>query len=221
MQDDDGLITEKEFVEGFLRLQSGIPEDSLSELLEISEGEEHLDYKDVMRLLDISDLKTAIKMPPSHRNEKGHIEVVASREKYFGEQIRKYNTGKEGNNMDFMVARSQEFAMELYEARVASLQRFVAMTVMFHQMGHRVQKFFSHISLGLLAYRMDRTQSILRIATTASPISGSDVKEQMRRLRLMKQIQHAVHVISVAYLNHKAKNKERRLEHLERQLKNA
>ena len=91
------------------------------------------------------------------------------------------------------------------------------MSVMFHQMGHRVQKFFANISFGFLSYRMDRTHSILRVATTASPISGSDVKEQMRRLHLLRRIHHSVHVISVAYLNYKSKSKTGRLKDPEEQ----
>jgi hypothetical protein len=43
---------------------------------------------------------------------------------------------------------------------------------------------------------MDRTHSILRIATTACPVSGSDLREQMEALKLMDTIQRAVNVIS-------------------------
>lgn len=68
----------------------------------------------------------------------------------FGEELRKYNTGKANKDVDFMLASSQHFSQELYESRIASLQRFVAMIVMFHQMGRRVQNFFGHISFGLL-----------------------------------------------------------------------
>ena len=46
-----------------------------------------------------------------------------------------------------------ELRIQLYESRIASMQRFVAMTVMFHQMGDRVQSFFPKISFGLLGYR--------------------------------------------------------------------
>merc|ERR1712226_494393 len=107
--------------------------------------------------------------------------------------------------MDFMLARKQHLAQELYETRIASLQRFVAMTVMFHQMGKRVQEFFARYSFGLLGYRMDRTHSIMRIATTASPVSGADVRERMRHLQLLKKIQHSIHVISATYRNYRAK----------------
>jgi len=92
--------------------------------------------------------------------------------------------------------------MELYEGRIASMQRFVAMTVMFHEMGMRVQNFFPRISFGYLGYRMDRTHSIMRIATTASPVSGSDVRESIESLRLKHIIQKAVNTISSVYHDH-------------------
>lgn len=105
--------------------------------------------------------------------------------------------------------KSQTFAQELYESRIASLQRFVSMTVMFHQMGDRVEKFFSKNTFGLLGYRKDRTHSIMRIATTASPISGADVRDRKRALYLMKRIHHSVHVISNAWLEYKKDKDER------------
>jgi hypothetical protein len=98
---------------------------------------------------------------------------------------------------------SQDFSMELYESRIASMQRFVAMTVMFHQMGSRVQGFFPRMSFGLLGYRMDRTHSIMRIATTASPVSGADVRERMEVLLLIKTVKQAVATISRAWLRYR------------------
>lgn len=56
------------------------------------------------------------------------------------------------------------------------------------KMGMRVQSFFPKISFGLLGYRMDRTHSIMRIATTASPVSGADVRDRMVEIRLRSQI---------------------------------
>lgn len=165
-----------------------------------------LNVDEFFELLRISDLHSLVKLPPSNRDERGIIQVEASTEKYFGETLRKINAGKsETDVVDFMLARSQHFAQELYETRIASLQRFVAMTVMFHQMGKRVSDFFAKISFGLLGYRIDRTHSIMRIATTASPVSGADVRHRMRELQLLKKVQHSVHVISLAYLQYKAR----------------
>merc|ERR1739844_390668 len=95
------------------------------------------------------------------------------------------------------------------------MQRFVSMTVMFHQMGSQVESFFRRISFGLLGYRYDRTHSIMRIATTASPISGADVRERMRYIRALKTIHHSVHIISVAYIRYKKEKERRRLIELE------
>ena len=93
--------------------------------------------------------------------------------------------------------------MELYESRCASLQRFVAMCVIFHEMGSRVQAFFPSISLGFLGYRTDRTHSMLRIATTASPVSGADVRERIERLQSIHVIEHATKVISAAWYRYR------------------
>jgi len=70
----------------------------------------------------------------------------------------------------------------LYEGRMASLERFVSFVVIFHTMGKRVQDWWPSVSCGLLGYDMSRSHSIMRIATTASPVSGSDVRVKMIEL---------------------------------------
>jgi len=85
--------------------------------------------------------------------------------------------------------------MKLYEARIASLQRFVAMTVLFHQTGTRVQKFWRNVSFGYLGYRTDRTHSIMRIATTASPVSGAEVRDRRHFIALVTAFNYAVSTI--------------------------
>lgn len=107
---------------------------------------------------------------------------------------------------DLSLSESQRFGMELYEGRIASMQRFVAMTIMFHEMGMRVQRFFPRLSFGYLGYNMDRTHSIMRIATTASPVSGSDVRERIESLKLMHVIQKAVGSISTAWDRYRTDN---------------
>jgi len=89
--------------------------------------------------------------------------------------------------------------MELYEARIASLQRFVSMTVIFHQLARKVESFFGAISFGWWGYRIDRTHSILRVATTASPTSGAHVRKQMEVLKLMTNMNRAANVIAHAW----------------------
>lgn len=177
-------------------------EEALEYLKSVNVGE-RLDFHQFLQLAEHLELETFIKIPPSHVDARGNVQLEPSKEKYFGMKIRRYNAGSQGDQMDFALARSQEFAMELYESRVASLQRFVAMVVIFHEMGHRVQSFFRSISFGVWGYRMDRTHSIMRIATTASPVSGADVKKKMEHLQRVRKVRKAIDVISTAYLRYK------------------
>jgi len=209
-QDGDGFLSEHEFIEiAKQNLGLDASTEELSTLFKMYDSTEsnYLDYEEFLLLLKESALQ-GLKVPPSHRDDRGMIRIEPSTEKYFGESTRKINSGKSKKDVDFRTAQLQNFAQELYETRIASLQRFVAMTVMFHEMGFRVERFFRRISLGYLGYRMDRTHSIMRIATTASPVSGADVKEQMRNLYLLKRVQHSVQVISVAYLHYKERKKQ-------------
>jgi hypothetical protein len=45
----------------------------------------------------------------------------------------------------------------------------------------------------------------MRIASTASPVSGADVRQRMRQLQLLKKVHYSIHVISTAYLQYKAR----------------
>lgn len=139
-----------------------------------------------------------------NRDSRGLAQVMPSTEKYFGEELKKSAPKGVGA---FIMSQSQHLAMELYESRIASMQRFVAMTVMFHQMGLRVESFFPKISFGLLGYRKDRTHSIMRIATTASPVSGADVRARMMELHLRFKIQKAVNLVASHYKEWKRSGK--------------
>lgn len=79
---------------------------------------------------------------------------------------------------------------------------------MFHQMGNNVQGFFSKWSLGLLGYRMDRTHSILRIATTASPVSGADIRERCEALALRSKVQNSLQIITSSWRRYQEKKHE-------------
>ena len=133
------------------------------------------------------------KLSVKNRDSRGLVQVAPSTERYFGEELK--NSAPKGTGA-FVMSQSQHLSMELYESRIASVQRFVAMTVMFHQMGMRVESFFRKILFGLLGYRMDRTHSMMRIATTASPVSGADVRDSMIELHLRFKVQKAVNIIS-------------------------
>jgi len=93
--------------------------------------------------------------------------------------------GEDSRYCDFSAAAAMEKQsqlQELYESRIASMQRLVGFLVLFHEMARRVQDFWPTVSCGLLGYDMSRSHSIMRIATTASPVSGSDVRHKMVQL---------------------------------------
>lgn len=140
-----------------------------------------------------------------NRDSRGLTQVQASKETYFGEELRKHSLNPGVGSL--AMSQSQHFSMELYESRIASMQRFVAMTVMFHQMGMRVQTFFSKISFGYWGYRMDRTHSIMRIASTASPVSGADVRERIEELRLVLKIESSVALIARTWRKYSKKSR--------------
>lgn len=59
-----------------------------------------------------------------------------------------------------------------HENRHASFERYIAFLVLFHQMAARVASFAP------LAFNISRSQSQLRVATTAAPISAHEVQQQ-------------------------------------------
>ena len=71
---------------------------------------------------------------------------------------------------------------------------------MFHAMAKSVQDFWPKVSFGLLGYDMSRSQSIMRIATTASPVSGSDVRHKMLELAEHTAKLFCVNVLQANYL---------------------
>ena len=106
----------------------------------------------------------------------------------------------------------QQLVQVLYEGRFASMQRLVAFFVMFHAMGKRVQDFWPMVSCGLLGYDMSRSQSMLRVATTASPISGSEVRERILELGeeemrkwAARTIQRAARFVQMIQKHHRSK----------------
>lgn len=152
----------------------------------------------MLKFVDVVDRKFSVRT----------LEPKVSLESYFGARLRE--SAPEGTSL-FSLCESQNLSMALYESRIASMQRFVAMTVMFHEMGRRVQRFFPRVSCGYLGYRMDRTHSIMRIATTASPVSGSDVRERMDTIKLKESITKAVSAISSAWYVYRQEESRRLL----------
>ena len=108
-----------------------------------------------------------------NRDASGVLKVPVSTEEYFGKSMR---TEAPKSLKPFSLVDSQNMAMQLYESRIASTQRFVAMAVMFHELATRVQTFWPTWTFGYLGYRIDRTHSIMRIE--ASPVSGAEVSDR-------------------------------------------
>ena len=213
--DNDGVVSLEEFMQEYSRRTSVSP-DRLRQLFEEADTDDSgtLSFDEFLRVAHVPTMFAELAV--KNRDNRGLVQVQPSKEHYFGEELRKH--AHLGVNAMAM-SQSQHFAMELYETRIASMQRFVAMCVMFHQMGHRVQTFFPRISFGYWGYRMDRTHSskftvlrparyariasitpfcantVMRIATTASPVSGADVREQMEVLRLVLKIERSVQLI--------------------------
>lgn len=172
-EDRDGILSETEFVKGITSLDSQVTEEEARVMFYGADKSQSglVDYNEFVSFLKRMGYDQQVRIPPSNRDNRGLIQIEASRERYFGETLRKYNAGKNKvQDMDFVLAQSQHLVQELYETRIASMQRFVTMCVLFHHISKRVERFFAKISFGWLAYRMDRTHSIVRIATTASPI---------------------------------------------------
>jgi len=190
--DGDGVVSLQEFVNAYQKIDNNISKDHLTKLFCEADIDDNgtLSFDEFLSVSQLPNLLA--ELGTKNRDSRGLVQLQASKEKYFGEEIR--NHSQPGVN-SMAMSQSQHFAMVLYESRIASLQRFVSMTVMFHQIGARVQQFFARISFGLLAYRMDRTHSIMRIATTASPVSGADVRERMEELRLILKIERSVQLI--------------------------
>jgi Ca2+-binding EF-hand superfamily protein len=190
--DCDGVISLDEFIAAYQKIDAGTSKEHLQKMFKEADVDDSgkLSFDEFLRVARLPNLLA--ELGTKNRDSRGLIQVQASKERYFGEELRRHSTPGIDS---FAMSRSQHFSMELYESRVASLQRFVAMTVMFHQIGYRVQSFFPKVSFGVFGYRMDKTHSIMRIATTASPVSGADVRERMEELRLMLKIERSVQLI--------------------------
>ena len=136
-----------------------------------------------------------------------------SQEQFIGAWMATDRRYKSLSTAELMLKQSQ--MQEIYEGRIASMQRFVGFLVTFHAMGKAVQDFWSMVSLGILGYDMSRTQSILRIASTASPVSGNDVRKKMLEIEVQTAKQFCATIIAM----HWRKNRHRRWQKKQRMLK--
>jgi hypothetical protein len=188
----DGSLSLEEFIDLFSRAGSELSATKLSKVFNDMDmdGNGTLDYNEFESIME-KDVEQVIRMLGTKRGQiHGLANIHASTEKYLGEDARSLA----GDGVDlFKLAETQRHVMQLYESRTASMQRFVAFCVMFHEIGKRVQDFWSTVSLGLLGYKMERTHSIMRIATTASPISGAEVRDRMCHISVRTEWDSIVH----------------------------
>lgn len=198
--DGNGTIGLEEFVQVYQMVRKGMPRDKVETIFHEADVDDSgaLDYEEFREVMAFSEKDVLRSLQQANlRDENGILQVQASAESYFGEGL---NYPKSLDTVEgFSKSCSQHLSMELYESRFASLQRFVGMCVMFHHTGKTVQDFFPRFSFGLMRYNMERTHSIMRIATTASPVSGDAVRAQMERLRLRSRFLKAGHTIAGAW----------------------
>ena len=142
-----------------------------------------------------AELQARRKKMLEERERQDDVQDNAAQEKFYGENFVRHirERGEEVNDLE--VAERQILSMRLYEGRIASLQRAVAMFVMFHELGKRVQDFWPSWTLGCLGYDMARTHSIMRIATTASPVSGAEVRDRTLQLARQTKVKWALSMI--------------------------
>jgi len=173
-------------------------------------------FEDFFNLMSMHKIEVDHMIQASIRDKKGVIQVRPSRERFFGEMLiedgsdsSKPNSGDNTKGISIEVMKSQHLVQELYESRYASAQRFVAMCVMFHSLGSNVQNFFSTISFGLLGYKMERSHSIMRIASTASPISAAEIRDRAKIIFYTNKVRKSLDVISSHWLDYKKRMKSR------------
>jgi len=130
----DGKLQREEFITGLSKLGCDRSVNELSELFSLfskNEDNDYLSFDAFFQLMAMHSIEVE-QILFSVRDSRGIIQVGASQEHFFGQSlVEKKESGK--THVSFGAMKSQHHVQELYEARIASLQRFVSMTVMFHQ----------------------------------------------------------------------------------------
>jgi hypothetical protein len=143
----DGVVQLSEFVGAYQNVDPTVTQEHLRQMFQ----EADLDQDDMLtfdEFLKVSKMPNLLaELAVKNRDSRGLVQVQASQERYFGEELRKHATPGVGA---FAMSTSQHFSMELYESRVASMQRFVAMTVMFHQVSIADLSFVFVLCIALL-----------------------------------------------------------------------
>lgn len=206
--DGSGDIDYDEFETAYKSLGGFLQPAELRKLFKDGDvdGNGTLDLEEFLAIVQMDKLAALTKLgQKTDASLSGMACVEPSDEKYFGERLRtetreafvhagsSRSLNKAKKQDDFTIVASQNVSMHLYETRVASLQRFVSMCVMFHEMSKRVQDFWPAVSFGYLGYDMSRTHSIMRIATTASPVSGAEVRDRMVHMAAVSELTRTIH----------------------------
>ena len=167
----------------------------------------------LMSILSTADMETFEGLAPPTRNGERpefikRIEPLWGKgslyeERFIGAWMASDEELKNSSPAELMEKQGQ--LQEIYEGRIASMERLVSFMVMFHAMAKSVQDFWPKVSFGLLGYDMSRSQSIMRIATTASPVSGSDVRHKMLELAEHTAKLFCANVLKTNYMRKHAK----------------
>jgi hypothetical protein len=114
------------------KLYPNVIDDQLDAIFQEADldGGGTLDFDEFSMIAKIPEVEVLGKLGVQNRDERGLLHVEQSMEAFFGEELRKNAPKGVGA---FLMSQSQNLSMELYESRIASMQRFVSMTVMFHQ----------------------------------------------------------------------------------------
>ena len=145
--DGNGTVDLDEFIQAFRALVSyGSVSDG--DLTAIFEGADvgcsgQLDFEEFAKVCEMDVMqRMRASMTKKHSSVSARASVEPSEELFFGETMLERAGGLANKEQAFKIAKTQALSMNLYETRVASLQRAVAMYVMFHEMGKRCAKFW-------------------------------------------------------------------------------
>lgn len=131
-KDGSGELDLEEFMAAYKLLRPNVTDDQLKAMFEEADLDKGgtLDFEEFRIIASMPEIDVLRKIGIENRDERGILQVEPSKESYFGEDLSNLSPPGVGA---FLMSQSQNLSMELYESRIASMQRFVAMTVMFHQ----------------------------------------------------------------------------------------
>jgi hypothetical protein len=203
--DGGGSIDFDEFTQVFRKAGGDLTNEELRKIFDDADadGGGTLDFFEFEKIMAMDMLDVLKKLGSvGEQDNHGLANVEPSTEEYLGHSLR--SSAPQGADA-YKLVETQYTSMKLYETRVASMQRFVSFCVMFHELGLQVQDWWSAVSFGILAYRMDRTHSIMRIATTASPISGAEVRDRMQFIAAKSSFHRIMETFRISVRNHQTK----------------